>query len=138
MKKIKYLRKYIKLLKFNEETLLNSHINDNPSGIRYDWLYRLYTVINLPEDDEQNVKRYGWSYVDEMVKNHIVKVNEFLFQLDMLEYVDLDVENVIQLDEFNVKIVLKFKWINLKRLFRVCLFGTISLLLLGGILLLFL
>jgi len=136
MKRIKYLYRYIKLLKENKEILLESRINNNPSGVRYDWLYRLYTVVNLPQEDEQNVKRYGWQYVDEMVKNHIVKMNEFLLYLGILEYVNIDEESVIQIDDFNVKIVLKFKWLNLKSLYKFLIFG-IPILLIIGITLLF-
>lgn len=117
MKRFRYLLRYIKLLKKNKQTLLNSRINNNSSGIKYDWLYRLYTVLNLPPNDEENVKRYGYYYVDNMVKNHISKINEFLLGLGLLEFVRIDTNNVVQIDEFNIKIVLRFKWLNLKFLF---------------------
>jgi len=135
MKRIRYLFRYIKLLKQNKEILLNTRVNDNPSGIRYDWLYRLYTVVNLPQEDEQNVKRYGWKYVDEMVKSHIVKINEFLFGLGILEYVEVDTKSIVQLDETNVKIVLRFKWINLKLMVRLIVYGIPTLLLLASLIL---
>jgi len=118
MKRLRYLFRYIKLLKQHKETLLNSKIEKNPSGIKFDWVYRLYTVLNLPNDDQENIKRYGVYYIDNMVKNHIAKMNEFLFSLGLLEYVRIDTKNVVQIDEFNVKIVLRFKWLNLKVLFR--------------------
>lgn len=117
MKKIRYFFRYITLLKKHRETLQNARIENNPSGIRYDWLYRLYTVLNLPPDDQENIKRYGIYYVDNMVKNHIAKMNEFLLQLGILEYVQIDTKRIIQIDDFNVKIVLKFKWLNVKGLF---------------------
>ena len=123
MKRIKYLFRYIKLLKQHKNTLLDFRIENNPSGIKYDWLYRLYTVLNLPVDDQENIKRYGVYYIDNMVKNHIAKMNEFLFSLGLLEYVRIDTKNVIQIDEFNVKIVLRFKWLNLKVIFRSVVFS---------------
>ena len=135
MKRIRYLFRYIRLLKRHKQTLLDSRINNNSSGIRYDWLYRLYTVLNLPPDDEENIKRYGYYYVDNMVKNHIARMNEFLLELGILEFVRIDTDNVIQLDDFNVKIVLRFRWLNLKGLFRTFLFG-IPIIILIGILLL--
>ena len=49
-----------------------------------------------------------------MVKNHISQIQNFLFELGILEYVVLDVENIQQIDDYNVRIVLKFKYINLK------------------------
>lgn len=118
MKRFKHFFRYIRLLKEHKETLLNSRIENNPSGIKYDWVYRLYTVLNLPPNDQQNIKRYGVYYIDNMVKNHVAKMNNFLLKLGILEYVRLDTDNIIQIDEFNVKIVLKFKYLNIKGLFR--------------------
>lgn len=118
MKRFKHLFRYIRLLKEHKETLLNSRIENNPSGIKYDWVYRLYTVLNLPTNDQINIKKYGIYYIDNMVKNHVAKMNNFLLKLGILEYVRLDTDNIIQIDEFNVKIVLKFKYLNIKGLFR--------------------
>jgi hypothetical protein len=110
------LIRYIRLLKKNKKTLAQSRINDNPNplGIQYDWIYRLYTVLNLPFEDKDNVDKYGYYYVDNMVREHVTAINNYLFELGILEYVTLDTENIQQLDEFNVRIVLKFKYLNLK------------------------
>lgn len=118
MKKFLYLLRYIKLLKSCKKQLSESRLDNNPNplGIQYDWIYRLYTVLNLPDQDEKNIDKYGQYYVDNMVKNHIVKLNNFLFSLGLLEYVDLDVKNFKQIDDFNIRIVLKFKYINLEKL----------------------
>jgi hypothetical protein len=138
MKRFRYLRKYVKLLKKNQDLLINSRVDNNPSGIRYDWLYRLYTVVNFPKDDQSNIKRYGVYYVDNMVQNHVAKMNQLLLQLGILEYVELDTKNIIQIDELNVKIVLKFKYINMIAFFRFLMFAIPSILLIGIILLLIL
>jgi hypothetical protein len=116
MKRFLYLIRYIRLLKKNKKTLAESRINDNinPLGIQYDWIYRLYTVLNLPFEDKENVDKYGYYYVDNMVREHVTAINNYLFELGILEYVTLDTENIQQLDEFNVRIVLKFKYLNLK------------------------
>jgi len=123
MKRLRYLSNYRKLLKKHKETLLNSRINGNTVGIRYDWLFRLYTVLNLPLNDDDNMKKYGYYYINNMVKNHIAQMNEFLLHLGLLEYLRIDTNNVVQIDEYNVKIVLRFKWINLKLLFRILIIG---------------
>lgn len=138
MKKILHLIRYIKLLKKNKEILTNSRIDNNPNplGIQYDWIYRLYTVLNLPmnEDDaKDDVKKYGYYYIDEMVKNHISQIQNFLFELGILEYVVLDVENIQQIDDYNVRIVLKFKYINI-RLWAKFLSTLIIIIIIGGIL----
>jgi hypothetical protein len=116
MKRFLHLIRYIRLLKKNKKTLAQSRINDNPNplGIQYDWIYRLYTVLNLPFEDKDNVDKYGYYYVDNMVREHVTAINNYLFELGILEYVTLDTENIQQLDEFNVRIVLKFKYLNLK------------------------
>ncbi len=117
MKRFIYFIRYVKLLKKHKENLLNSRVENNPSGIRYDWLYRLYTVLNLPPNDRENIKRYGVYYIDNMVKNHISRMNEFLLKLGILEYVRIDTKSIVQIDDFNVKIVLRFKWLNVKVIF---------------------
>lgn len=138
MRRLIYLIKYIRLLKKNKDKLSNSRINNNSNGIRYDWLYRLYTVLNLPIGDEENVKRYGYYYIDNMVKNHIAKMNEFFLQLGILEYIRIDTKNVVQIDDFNIKIVLRFKWMNLKTIFRLLIILSIIILICGiGILFFF-
>jgi len=120
MKRFLHLYRYIKLLKRNKKTLADSRINDNlnPLGIQYDWIYRLYTVLNLPFEDQDNIKKYGYYYLDNMVQNHVVAMNKFLFELGILEYVALDIDSIQQIDEYNIKIVLKFKHLNLKKLAR--------------------
>ena len=120
MKRFLHLIRYINLIKKNKKVLADSRINNNPNpfGIQYDWIYRLYTVLNLPFEDGENIDKYGQYYVDNMVKNHIVEINKFIFELGILEYVVLDPESIIQIDNFNVRIVLKFKYLNLKFLAR--------------------
>jgi hypothetical protein len=139
MKKVLHLIRYIKLLKKNKRILADSRINNNPNplGIQYDWIYRLYTVLNLPFEDKQNIDKYGYYYIDEMVKNHIVSINKFLFEIGLLEYVVLDTDNIQQIDQYNIRIVLKFKYINTKSLAR-SIIVFISLLFILGIISMFL
>jgi hypothetical protein len=116
MKRFLHLIRYIRLLNKNKKVLAESRINDNlnPKGIQYDWIYRLYTVLNLPFKDQENIDKYGYYYMDNMVQNHVVAINKFLFELGIVEYVTLDIENIQQIDDYNVRIVLKFKYLNLK------------------------
>jgi hypothetical protein len=138
MKKFIHLIKYIKLLKKNKSKLSESRINNNPNplGIQYDWIFRLYTVLNLPFDDKENVDKYGYYYLDNMVREHVAKINDFLFEIGLLEYVVLDTENIVQIDQYNIRIVLKFKYLNLKILARFLIFLS-ALLIIGGIISLF-
>ena len=133
MKKFIYLIRYIRLLKKNKKILSDSRINNNPNplGIQYDWIFRLYTVLNLPFEDKENIDKYGYYYVDEMVKTHIFAINKFLFELGLLEYVTLDTENIQEIDRNNVRIVLKFKHMNVKTLARLLLIFAILLFIAG-------
>jgi len=133
MKRILYLIRYIRLLKKNKKTLTNSRINNNPNplGIQYDWIYRLYTVLNLPFEDRENIDKYGYYYVDNMVKTHVNQISNFLFQLGILEYVTLDTDSIEQIDEYNIRIVLKFKYLDLKFWAKFLLILTLLLIFFG-------
>jgi hypothetical protein len=113
MKKIFHLFKYISLLKKNKKILADSRINNNPNplGIQYDWIFRLYTVFNLPFFNDSDMNKYGYNFVN----NNIVEINNFLFELGILEYVTLDSKNIKQIDKYNIRIVLKFKYMDLKK-----------------------
>jgi hypothetical protein len=138
MKRFLHLIRYIRLLKKNKKVLQDSRINKNPNplGIQYDWIYRLYTVLNLPFEDKENMDKYGYYYMDTMVQNHVVEINKFLFNLGLLEYVKLDIDNIEQIDDFNVRIVLRFKYLNLKILARFLVI-FLPLLVVAGIISLF-
>jgi hypothetical protein len=134
MRRFLHLIRYIKLLKLNKKILADSRINNNPNplGIQYDWIYRLYTVLNLPAEDKEFIEKYGFQdtknvyYVENKVKLHIVEINNFLFELGILEYVALDTEKIEQIDESNVRIVLKFKHLDLKFWAKfLIIFGTL-------------
>ena len=140
MRRFLHLIRYIKLLKQNKKILADSRINNNPNplGIQYDWIYRLYTVLNIPFENEEDVEKYGFQsnknefYLDNLVKSHISKMGNFLFELGILEYVELDYDNIKQLDDNNIRIVLKFKYLNLKFWTRAIVF-LIPILLISGL-----
>ena len=139
MRRFLHLFRYIKLLKKNKKVLADSRINNNPNplGIQYDWIYRLYTVLNLPFEDKDDEERYGFQnkknelYIDNAVRTHIIQINNFLFELGILEYVDLDIKNINQIDDNNIRIVLKFKYINVKFLARLIVIGIPILFIIG-------
>jgi hypothetical protein len=120
MKKLYHLYKYIKLLKNNKKILADSRINQNPNplGIQYDWIYRLYTVINLPFFEDNDMDKYAYNHINDT----IVEINNFLFNLGILEYVKLDTKNIKQIDKYNIRIVLRFRYIDLKKWITILMF----------------
>lgn len=134
MKRFLYLIRYIRLLNKNKKVLSDSRVNNNPNplGIQFDWIFRLYTVLNLPFDDKENMDKYGYYYIDNMVRTHVSEINNFLFELGILEYVELDTDNIIQIDDNNIRIVLKFKYLNIKLLTRILIVSLFAILI-GGI-----
>ena len=89
---------------------------------------------SIVKDDEE---RYGFQnkknelYIDNAVRTHIIQINNFLFELGILEYVDLDIKNINQIDDNNIRIVLKFKYINVKFLARLIVIGIPILFIIG-------
>jgi hypothetical protein len=138
MRRFLHLIRYIRLLKKNKKVLAESRINNNPNplGIQFDWIYRLYTVLNLPFEDKENIDKYGYYYVDNMVRSHVSEISSFLLELGILEYVTLDTSNIEQIDQYNIRIVLKFKYLDLKFWTRF-LIVSIPILITGGLFYLF-
>ena len=138
MRRFLHLIRYIRLLKKNKKVLAESRINGNPNplGIQFDWIYRLYTVLNLPFEDKENIDKYGYYYVDNMVRAHVSEISSFLLELGILEYVTLDTSNIEQIDQYNIRIVLKFKYLDLKFWVRF-LMVSIPILITGGLFYLF-
>ena len=97
-----------------------------------------FTLLNIPFENEEEVEKYGFQsnknefYLDNLVKSHISKMGNFLFELGILEYVELDYDNIKQLDDNNIRIVLKFKYLNLKFWTRAIVF-LIPILLISGL-----
>ena len=71
--------------------------------------------------------------MDNAIKTHIIQINNFLFELGILEYIELDINNIQQIDDNNIRIALKFKYLNTKFLARFIII-SIPILLITGLL----
>jgi len=71
--------------------------------------------------------KYAYNYIN----NTIVEINNFLFNLGILEYVKLDTKNIKQIDKYNIRIVLRFRYMDLKKwvifLMFFLIFGIVAL-----------
>lgn len=119
-KKLKHFRHYKKLLKQNKGLLLQNY------NMKIDDVYRCYTVVNFPPEDQENVRQYGYYYIDNKMREYIKNVQEFFAALGLFEMIG--VSELKQLDDYNVLLIIEFKHLNSKkiRLFKRLLLATLS------------
>jgi len=74
----------IKLFLFYKRSIKESSniLNEN-FDLRIDRVYRLYTVINLPDD----TKTYGKPLTDKYIKEYITKVDNYFLTIGMSELI---------------------------------------------------
>jgi predicted DNA-binding transcriptional regulator AlpA len=107
-KKYKNLFTYIKTIRKNREVYLKRY------NMRFDWIYRGYTVLQFPPDVMINVNKYGYDYLDSEVRKYIKDLNVFNRQLGLLEFVGLD--RADQITPNNVLIVIRYRFLNTRKI----------------------
>ncbi len=118
--KFRYLKEYRKTIK-QYESILEKKYN-----LRIDWVYRCYTVLNFGEDLQEDLQKYGYSFLDSEVRKYIRDVQDFYREIGLFELVGYS--TIDQIDENNVLIVFEYAHLNTKNLF---FYKIISSLLLG-------
>jgi hypothetical protein len=103
-------RQYKKILKANEDVLLNKH------NLRIDWINRLWKVYNVPADEHHNIYHYGSKYLNELVKKDLSSIDKTFMLMGLLELSAL-IETVV-IDDYNVKIVISYKHFDLVKRFK--------------------
>lgn len=121
-KKLRLLLIYIRILKINREMLKQTH------GISIDWVWRMYKTYVIPIDELENVKDYGFSYVNQLVQKEIAKIDKTFFHIGLSEYVGL--MEAVDLTEREIGLAFRFKYLNTARIFRNIIWSI--LLLVGG------
>ena len=114
IKKFKLLFTYIKIILNNKSVLNESY------KIRYDYIFRLYTIINIPTDlipeaydlKKSNIDKLSQSYVSDFMVN----ISSLLNKIGLIElYVVYDLKKV---DKYSYLVVIGFKFLKLEKLFR--------------------
>lgn len=82
--------------------------------MRFDWIYRGYTVLNFPPDIMTNINKYGYDFLDSEVRKYILDLNAFNKQLGLLEIVGLD--RADQITPNNVLIVIRYRFLNTRKI----------------------
>ena len=114
IKKFRLLFTYIKIILNNKSVLNESY------KIRYDYIFRLYTIINIPTDlipeaydlKKSDIDKLSQSYVSDFMVN----ISSLLNKIGLIElYVVYDLKKV---DKYSYLVVIGFKFLKLEKLFR--------------------
>lgn len=114
IKKFRLLFTYIKIILSNKSVLNESY------KIRYDYIFRLYTVINIPTDlipeaydlKKSDIDKLSQSYVSDFMVN----ISSLLNKIGLIElYMVYDLKKV---DKYSYLVVIGFKFLKLEKLFR--------------------
>lgn len=114
IKKFRLLFTYIKIILSNKSVLNESY------KIRYDYIFRLYTVINIPIDlipeaydlKKSDIDKLSQSYVSDFMVN----ISSLLNKIGLIElYVVYDLKKV---DKYSYLVVIGFKFLRLEKIFR--------------------
>lgn len=109
IQKFKFLKIYKDTIHQYKDILLKEF------NLRIDKINRCYTVINFPPNIQEEIKQYGYYYLDAEVRKFISKVQIFYKDIGLLELVGYS--RIDQLDDHNVLIVFEYNKLNTKNLF---------------------
>ena len=105
--KWKHFRTYKKLIKKNKDILFQKY------NVKIDNINRCYTILNFPPDEQENIRQYGYYYIDNKVRDYLREIQEFFSALGLFEMIG--VSELVQLDDFNVLLIIEFKHLNSKK-----------------------
>ena len=102
-KKIRNYFVYRQIIKQNLPTLTSRY------KLKYDSVYgRLWTVYNLPEENHETARKYGYHYLDEQVRKYIDSLQTYFWNIGLGELIS--VRKIDALDTVNVLIVFRYRY----------------------------
>lgn len=101
LKKWRWFFYYKKVINQNKKLLYDKH------SIRIDWVSRLYKTYNLTEDDFDNTKQYGKSYVETLLEKDRLKIENTLIDLHIHQFVGL--MEIEPLNERQIGVAFRYK-----------------------------
>ena len=122
-KRVRYFYLYKKTVKAHKSEL-KSNFN-----LEVDRLQRIWTVISIPQENAQDVKKYGHKYIDNEVENFIKETDKYFRQINIVEFIKI--ENIEILNPLEVGVVFSFKFLKPQKIFWAKLIGILSLIILG-------
>lgn len=107
-KKIKWYLQYRRVINKNKDLLFTRH------NLKIDWVNRLYKTVTLTEDDLLEVKIIGAKYVNILLRNDSVKIQNTLLNLGIFELVNVLESKQLNATQFGV--AYKFKYLDIPKI----------------------
>lgn len=102
--------------RYRETIENNLEVLQSRFGLKYDRLYgRLYTVIGIPIDQQKVLNTYGYQYLDNEVKKYISTIERYFYDINLFE--TIAISKIERLDDVNVLIVMRYRFIRHQRWF---------------------
>ena len=118
-KRIKHYYEYKKLVKKSKQDLYNDF------NIRVDNIYRLYTVLNVPDETQIYGKENADKLTETWIKSWLVRLDTFLVNKHIREFVIR--QELTKIDDQNYLIVFRYKYLNIEKILYVLyLLGIIT------------
>lgn len=102
-RKIRNYYTYRSIIKQNLPTLTSRY------NLKFDPVYgRLWTVFNLPIENHETVRKYGYRYLDEQVRKYVNQLQVYFWDIGIGELISI--RKTDMLDSVNVLIVFRYKY----------------------------
>ena len=102
-RKIRNYYTYRNIIKQNLPTLTSRY------NLKWDPIYgRLWTVYNLPIENHETVRKYGYRYLDEQVRKYVSQLQIYFWDIGIGELISI--RKTDMLDSVNVLIVFRYKY----------------------------
>ena len=118
-RKLRWFLFYRRTIRKNKNLLLRQH------NIKIDWVNRMYKTYTLTEEDLEQMKSYGVTYLDNLLEKDKSKIEETLLDLRLHQFVGL--MEVEQLNESQIGIAFRFKHFDTAKIANVSIWVLLSL-----------
>jgi len=122
-KKLRWFLYYRRTIRNNKLLLLKNH------GIRIDWVNRMYKTYTLNDEDLDEMKLYGGSYLDKLLEKDRAKIEETLLELKIHQFVGL--MEVEPLNERQIGIAFRYKHFDTAKITNISIWGLLLLVSMG-------
>lgn len=112
--------KYTRIVKVLQAELLERF------DVRIDWIWRMWTVVNVPPEKMRNVINHGYPHLEDEVKRRIHDLGIYFIEKGLAEFVRPNLP--VPLSEFSALVVVESRHVNSRRLFNTTIIMSILIL----------